>query len=88
MPNQVGLRYRVVSSQSLSEGSWLPIGGYEISDGLSGIAEFDISDISAAFFRVELAPPLNSDSDALNDWEEGQLGTNPLLSDTDNDRPA
>ena len=85
IPSQMGLRYRIESKQDLAAPTWDGIGVYEVSDGIAGEAIFDITDISAAFFRVGLAPPLNSDDDELNDWEEAQLMTNPLLSDSDGD---
>lgn len=85
IPSQIGLRYRIESKQDLAALTWDGIGAYSISDGVAGEAIFDITGISAAFFRVGLAAPLNSDDDELNDWEEGQLQTNPLLADTDGD---
>ncbi len=85
IPNQVGLRYRLESSETLAPDSWNPFGDFIVSDGSAGIAEFDLSGTTADFFRIELAAPLNSDSDGLDDWEEAQLGTDPALSDTDND---
>jgi len=85
IPNQVGLRFRLQASQTLAIDSWQPFGDFLISDGSAGIAEFDLGGANKSFFRIELAPPLNSDSDGLNDWEEAQLGTDPALSDTDDD---
>lgn len=85
VPEQVGLRYRIESKQNLAAAIWDAPEVYYVSDGIVGEVVFDLTDIPAAFFRVGLAPPLNSDDDELNDWEEGQLQTNPLLADTDAD---
>jgi hypothetical protein len=85
VPSQRGLRYRLESRENLAAGFWEPFGDFIVADGAPGKTVFALDDASASFFRIELAPPLHSDEDGLDDWEEHQLGTDPLLTDTDND---
>ncbi|WP_269523003.1 hypothetical protein [Coraliomargarita parva] len=83
IPAESGLRYRVQTTDGFS--SWnIPTEFVTAEDGIDYV-EFDTSGISRMFFRIEVEPPLNSDTDGLNDWEEGRLGTDPLHSDTDDD---
>lgn len=86
VPAQEGLRYRVEYKESLSDVTWLSFGEVVVDDLEAQRFDFDLGGLgNRLFLRLELLEPLNSDTDGLNDWEEAQLGTDKLLSDTDDD---
>ncbi|WP_148216374.1 hypothetical protein [Coraliomargarita akajimensis] len=85
VPNEVGLRYRIVHKSELADPSWTEPAAFTVSDGTTPLRSWLLPSSAQGFFRIELAEPLHSDGDGLNDWEEATLGTDPLLADTDDD---
>lgn len=83
IPNQRGLRFKLQMTADLEH--WDEGSEWEIADGSRDVAEIDIEGLSRFFFRIKPAPPLDSDEDGLNDWEEKIIGTNPTLVDSDGD---
>ena len=78
------LRYRVWRSESLVD--WWAEAGALVGTGED--QEYDGLQDEKRFHVVQAAPSLNSDTDALTNLEEAQLGTDPLLWDSDGDRVA
>lgn len=78
----LGLRYRVWKSSNLVE--WTResasfVGQNDKQTMADGISE-------KAFYRLKAERSLNSDTDALTNREEHELGTNPELWDSDGDK--
>jgi hypothetical protein len=85
-PTQKGKQYRLHASPDLSVGSWTQVGDAILGDGTP--IEIAIqSDAAALFWRVAVED-LDRDADGLSDYEEGLLGSDPLLVDSDGDGVA
>jgi RHS repeat-associated protein len=81
-PAHPGSRYMLTHSPTL--GPWTNIGPEIIAT--NAMLNVALPAMNAMdFFRLTVATPFDSDGDALSDVEEGLLGTNRLLKDTDGD---
>lgn len=77
------LRYRPRSATNLVD--WVNEGAEVVGRGTNEHFSYS-SNEPAAFYRVRALHVLNSDTDALDNREEEQLGTHPRLWDTDGDK--
>ncbi|MEN8862228.1 MAG: sulfatase-like hydrolase/transferase, partial [Lentimonas sp.] len=77
-----GLRYLIWTSSDLS--SWLRAPDNYV--GANDTQAHTETLATKAFFRLQTQRSLNSDTDALTNREEYELGTNPELWDTDGDK--
>ncbi|MDX2111903.1 MAG: hypothetical protein SFY80_16870 [Verrucomicrobiota bacterium] len=81
---QAGLRYQLELSDDVV--NWASPTGLIVGDG----ADYNYTvDMATGFrfvtWRLRALSPYDRDADGVDDWEEAELGTNPLSSDSDND---
>ncbi len=81
-PSRPGARY--VIGRSLTLETWTPDGSLITGNGAILTAEFSLNG-GREFFRLEGQTPTDADGDLLSSVEEGLLGTDPALADTDGD---
>ena len=79
-----GKAYRIQTSDTLAAGTvWSNLGPLLLSDGSDMTATFGTGAGVKNFFRL-VVTDFDSDGDGVNDWEERQLGFDPLRADTFN----
>ena len=80
-PSQAGKRYQLFGSQDLNPVNFMLLGTFT-GDGASMLETLSTASQSRWFFKL-VTDDLDSDSDGLSDWEEHQIGFNPLLNHSD-----
>jgi RHS repeat-associated protein len=81
-PSATGARY--VIGRSLTLQTWDSSGAVILGTGGAMSQAFALNG-AGEFFRLEAHTPLDADGDSLSSVEEGLLGTNPAVADTDGD---
>lgn len=84
--SQAGKSYVLQGSPTMNAGSWQSLGVIS-GDGTELLRSLATNSQGRLFFRLQVQN-LDSDGDGLTDWEELQLGFNPLLSHTDRQNTA
>lgn len=80
-PSQPGKRYRLYGSPDLNSANFTLLGTFT-GDGAAMLESLTTNNQSRWFFQLA-ADDQDSDSDGLSDWEEHQIGFNPLLNHSD-----
>lgn len=83
-PTIPGKQYTFQSNATLAPDNWINVGSPFIGAGTVVTYGFFTSAAAKTFWRVGVTD-VDSDEDDLTDWEENELGTNPLHRDSDGD---
>ena len=78
-PSRRGKRYAVECSPSMALGSWITLGSILEGTG-EWISSSNPSPHGTCFFRVRVSD-IDTDADGITDWEELQVGYNPLVNE-------
>src|SRR6185437_13339996 len=78
LPGVLGKSYQLQSAQTLGDSSsWTNESSVVMRPGMTNVSFPVPTDVSGKFFRVMMGD-VDSDGDGLTDWEEYQLGLDPL----------
>jgi len=77
-----GKKYSLLTRADLSQGTWGPAAPDMIGAGASAQVAISLSGAPRGFFQLSIGDQ-DTDSDGVNDWEEGAIGFDPTRTRTD-----